>query len=162
MSETVRSADTKQVNLSMYTPHPPTHAYDDIIDLPHHVSPTRKRMSMRDRAAQFSPFAALTGYEAVIEETGRLTEVETELDESRKLVLNDHLQVLQDQISQHPEVTVSWFCPDNRKQGGTYQTYTGSLRRIDPLAGILRFDDHTTIPIDRITEIESPVLPIYI
>ncbi len=138
---------------------PYTHEYDDIITLPHHVSAVRKRMSMRERAAQFAPFSALTGYEAVIEETGRLTELQTELDESRKLVLDNRLQQLLRQIDIRPEVSITWFVPDPRKSGGAYQTHTGRLQKIDAFAGLLRFEDHTCIPIEQITEIDSPFLP---
>ena len=142
----------------MFNPYPPTHEYDDIIDLPHHVSPTRKRMSMRERAAQFSPFAALTGYEAVIEETARLTDVERELDESRKTVLDMQLQQLRSLLAHRPDATITWFCPDTRKSGGAYLTHSGRICKIDPLAGTIRFEDQTVVPIEQITEIDSPVL----
>jgi len=142
----------------MFDPYPPTHEYDDIIDLPHHVSPTRKRMSMRERAAQFSPFAALTGYEAVIEETARLTDVERELDESRKAVLDMQLQQLRSLLAHRPEAAITWFCPDTRKSGGAYLTHSGRICKIDPLAGTVCFEDHTVISIEQITEIDSPTL----
>ena len=142
----------------MYVPHPPTHAYDDIIDLPRPVSKLHKPRSMRNRAAQFSPFSALTGYEAVIEETGRLTEPETELDEQRKADLDTCLQLLLAHISERPQATITWFQPDARKSGGAYLTHRGSLYKIDPVAGLLFFEDHTVLSIGQITDIDSPLL----
>ncbi|MBR5284455.1 MAG: hypothetical protein IKU27_05355 [Clostridia bacterium] len=143
----------------MYVPHLPTHAYDDIIDLPRPVSRTHKPMSMHNRAAQFSPFSALTGYEAVIEETGRLTEPEVELDEQHKADLNDRLQMILHLLSSRPPITVTWFCPDERKSGGAYLTHTGILHKIDPYTHQLRFEDGTRISIDTITEIEMEDAP---
>lgn len=105
--------------------------YDDIIHLPHHVSKTRPQMSMMDRAAQFSPFAALTGYDAAIKETGRLTDEKIELGEETKAVLDRKQRYLSDMISVQPEITVTYFLPDERKSGGTYLSVTGKLKRID-------------------------------
>lgn len=93
--------------------------YDDIIHLPHHISKTRPQMSMMDRAAQFSPFAALTGYDAAIKETGRLTDEKIELGEETKAVLDRKQSYLSDMISVQPEITVTYFLPDERKSGGT-------------------------------------------
>ncbi len=138
----------------MYVPHPPTHAYDDIIDLPRPISRIHKPMSLHNRAAQFSPFSALTGYEAVIEETGRLTEPQAELDEQRKADLDSRLQLILHQLDQHPLVTITWFCPDDRKSGGAYLTHTGIPRRIDPYTHQLLFEDRISVPIDGIMEIE--------
>ena len=130
------------------------HRYDDIITLPHPISKKHPRMSIENRAAQFSPFSALTGYEAVIEETGRLTEPEVELDEQRKADLDNRLQLILHQLSNRPTITVTWFCPDERKSGGAYLTHTGILYRIDPYTQQLRFEDGTRVSIDTITEIE--------
>ena len=96
--------------------------YNDIIDLPHHISTTRPRMSMLDRAAQFSPFAALTGYDAAIKETGRLTGQRIELTEECRAVLDRKQQVLLENLAEHPEVSVTYFVPDERKSGGAYVT----------------------------------------
>ena len=92
--------------------------YDDIIDLPHHVSSTRPRMPMIDRAAQFQPFRALTGYEDAVRETARLTDRRIELTEEEKARLDAALQRLMDSISSRPQVSVTWFQPDKRKAGG--------------------------------------------
>ena len=94
--------------------------YEDIINLPHHVSATRPQMSMLDRAAQFSPFAALTGYDAAIKETGRLTDEKIEMDEEALNILNMKFQILVDSLDDEPEVTFTYFKPDERKAGGAY------------------------------------------
>ena len=141
----------------MTIPCTPSHLYDDIIQLPHPVFHDRKRMSMTERAAQFAPFAALTGYEAVIEETARLTEVETELDESRKLQLDECLQLLRAQINTCPEAVITWYRPDERKSGGSYLQHSGQLAKIDPHRRMVHYKDGTIIPIDQIREIESPL-----
>ena len=105
--------------------------YEDIINLPHHISKTRPQMSMIDRAAQFSPFAALTGYDAAIQETGRLTDEKIDLGEEAKTVLDRKQHYLSDIISVQPEITVTYFLPDERKSGGSYLSVTGKLKRID-------------------------------
>ena len=105
--------------------------YENIINLPHHVSKTRPQMTITDRAAQFSPFAALTGYDAAIEETGRITDSFIELDENRKSVLNEKLQLILKHIKEQPEVTLTYFQPDNRKTGGNYVDITGYVKKID-------------------------------
>ena len=94
-----------------------TNKYDDMIDLPHHVSKTHPPMDIMDRAAQFSPFAALTGYEAAAEETRRLTQPKIELDESEKELLDIRLHDLETQFSQRPEITITYFIPDTQKRG---------------------------------------------
>ena len=126
------------------------HPYDDIIALPHHVSAKRAGMTLTDRAAQFSPFAALTGYEAVIEETGRLTEVCTELTEGSKEELNRCLLVIQDRLEEQPPVSVTYFRPDDKKSGGAFLTVTGKVKKLDEYEGMLVFTDGQKIPIDRI------------
>ncbi len=107
--------------------------YADIIHLPHHKAPNRPHMSMYDRAAQFSPFAALTGFEGVIAETGRLTDRKIELSESEKVLLDQKLTLIDDVIQDkhHPEITVVYFVPDYLKDGGEYEEYTGKVRHID-------------------------------
>ena len=129
--------------------------YDDIIHLPHHVSKTRPQMSMMDRAAQFSPFAALTGYDAAIKETGRLTDEKIELGEETKAVLDRKQRYLSDMISVQPEITVTYFLPDERKSGGTYLSVTGKLKRIDQYARLMLLTDGKKIPLDDIMDIES-------
>lgn len=98
------------------------HKYDDIINLPHYTSSKRPRMAMIDRAAQFSPFAALTGYDAAVKETARLTEDRVELDEYQKSALNDRLQIVQERLSDTPVISITYFVPDERKSGGAYCT----------------------------------------
>ena len=127
--------------------------YDDIINLSHHTSPLRLRMSAHDRAAQFSPFAALTGYGSAITETGRLTDKKVELDEYSKTDLNEKLSKIQDQIDELPEVIITYFQLDKKKSGGTYITATGCLKKIDAYERTLIMQDDTKIPIDDIFEI---------
>ena len=109
--------------------------YADIIHLPHHKAENRPHMSMHDRAAQFSPFAALTGFEGVIAETGRLTDRKIELSESEKVLLDQKLTLIDDVIQDkhHPEITVVYFVPDYLKEGGEYEEYIGQVRQIDPI-----------------------------
>ena len=111
--------------------------YDDIIRLPHHVSATRPPMPRSDRAAQFMPFRALTGYEDVVHETARLTEERVELTEDEKALLDAKLQKLSDSLSSQPRITVTWFQPDKKKAGGAYVTTTGQLKKIDDHEGAL-------------------------
>ena len=108
--------------------------YDDILHLPHPTSKTHRRMSRQDRAAQFSPFAALTGYEAVVKETARLTEKRPVLTEDEVAELDARLRLA---MELDAEVTVTWFQPDKRKAGGAYVTTTGRLKKIDDLEGVL-------------------------
>ena len=107
-----------------------SHKYDDIINLPHHVSKTHPPMDMMERAAQFSPFAALTGYEAAAKETGRLTQPRIELDESEKEVLDQQLHKLEAAFPKTPSAAFTYFIPDVRKEGGTYRTVSGKIRKI--------------------------------
>lgn len=132
-----------------------THRYDDIIGLAHHVSATRPRMAMSDRAAQFSPFAALTGHDAAIRETGRLTHARIELDESQKTVLDEKLRLVFECIEERPEITVVFFQPDDRKSGGAYVSITGYVKKLDTHQQSLMMDDKTVIPLDQIYEIDG-------
>ena len=131
-----------------------TTAYDDIIDLPHHVSPTRRRMSASERAAQFAPFAALTGYDAAIEETARLTEDELAADEERTRELDAKLRLLQRLLPERPEITVTYFVPDERKAGGAYETVTGRLRAICVGERTILLEDGTEIAMERIESLD--------
>ena len=133
--------------------------YDDIIHLPRPVSKKRSPMSNFDRAAQFSPFAALTGYDAVIAETGRLTDMQIELDEGGKALLDEKLQIIREHLEEQPEVRLTVFCPDSRKSGGAYETITGNVKKIDPVARILVLTGGEVIPIDRIYGIECLAIP---
>ena len=129
--------------------------YDDIIDLPRPVSEKRARMPIADRAAQFSPFAALTGYDDVIQETARLTDFQIELDETEKIRLNETLQKISQNIGDRPQIRVTWFLQDERKQGGAYVSFTGKVKKIDIYREQLLFDDGTAIPIGLIYCIEE-------
>ena len=129
-------------------------AYDDIIHLPHPTSPRHPRMPMIDRAAQFSPFQALTGYGEAIQETARLTGEKVELTEDEKTVLDEKLRLLTDTGS---EAAFTYFQPDSRKSGGAYITILGKIKKLVLLEGRLVLSDGTAIPIDDILEIEDGV-----
>lgn len=132
-----------------------TESYDDIINLPHHVSSSRPHMSARDRAAQFSPFAALTGYDAAVKETARLTDERIELDEDTKAALNERLLMIQEQFDDQPQVSITYFQPDNRKNGGVYIVATGCVKRIDEYERTVVMKDCAKIPIDDIIKIDG-------
>lgn len=129
--------------------------YEDIIHLPHHVSVSHPPMPVRDRAAQFAPFAALTGYEAAIRETARLTEEKIELDESILAALDGKLQMLKEQMAFGPVITVTYFKPDRKKQGGAYTAVKGCVKKIDDYARVLVMEDGEKIPFDDIVGIEK-------
>ena len=132
--------------------------YQDIIDLPHHVSPKRQAMSLSDRAAQFAPFSALTGYDDVIIETGRLTDCEIDQIDDMRELLDLKQRYLAEIIESTPEITVTFFVDDTRKSGGAYRTVTGCLKRIEEHERVLLFTDGNRIPMDRILRIDSPIL----
>lgn len=132
-----------------------TNSYEDILHLPHHISPTRPQMSMENRAAQFSPFAALVGYDAAIDETARHTETQIVLSEDRKAELDLVMQQLLRQIDRKPEVAVRYFVPDERKAGGAYLCTIGRVKKIDFFTRVLFFTDGVQIPLDNIIELES-------
>ncbi len=132
--------------------------YDDIIQLPHHQSKTRKRMSVSDRAAQFAPFAALTGHDDAVKETARLTEGYVELDEYEQEELNRKLLYLQEHLDEKPRVTVTFFVPDAKKSGGAYRVFSGTVKKLLQFEGVLITDDETEIPIGEIVEIEGELL----
>ena len=131
--------------------------YDDIIHLPHHVSRNHPQMPMLDRAAQFAPFAALTGYEAAVGETARLTAERRELDAQEAEELNRQLSVLIARLPERPEVTVEYFVPDERKAGGAYVTVTGRVRHISVPEKTMVMEDGTVIPLDDVYQITSSV-----
>ena len=135
-----------------------THKYDDIIDLPYPLPglPTRPRMSIQDRAAQFAPFAALSGHGAAIRETARLTDQRIELEEDQLVVPHEQLQKIMDRVSEHPEVSVLYFKPDGKKDGGAYVTVTGKVKKIDEIERTIVFVDKTVIPIGDILDISYP------
>ena len=129
--------------------------YRDIINLPHHVSSKRPQMSMLDRAAQFSPFAALTGYDDAIHETARLTNDKVDLSEEEKETLDRKQQSLLERLGEHPALTVTYFIPDAKKSGGAYLTKIGNLKRIDEYERWMMLTDGTKIPLDDVADIES-------
>lgn len=131
--------------------------YDDIIHLPHHVSKRRKPMSMIDRAAQFSPFAALTGYDSAIQETGRLTDQWIDLAVDEKVSLNRKFQHLANFVAEQPEVTVTCFVPDERKSGGSYVRMTGRVKKIDTYEQAIVLEGGIIIPFNRIYAIDGAV-----
>lgn len=122
-----------------------THEYDDIISLPHPSSRNHPRMSMYQRAAQFAPFAALTGHNAAINETARLTDSQLELSEHERQLLDSKLTRLLSHLHEHPTITVTYFIPDPHKQGGSYTTFTGILHKWDEYKRELLFTDGTSI-----------------
>lgn len=134
--------------------------YDDIINLPHHTSASRPRMSVYDRAAQFYPFAALTGYDTAITETARLTDKKIELDEYKKADLSERLCMIQDLKDERSEVSITFFMPDKKKSGGEYITVTGCVKKIDEHERIVVMRDATKIPIEDILEIDGELFGI--
>ena len=130
------------------------HEYDDIINLPHHQSPTRPHMPNHDRAAQFSPFAALTGHEDAVRETARLTEGKIQLDEDAKIALDEKLRFLLESGGRQ-QASITYFEPDNKKAGGAYLSVTGIIKNINGLKRTVTMEDGTEIPIDDILDIRE-------
>ena len=130
------------------------HRYDDILELPHPVSSRHAPMSLTDRASQFSPFAALTGFGAAIDETGRLTDVRIEISEEERERLNRKLLNLNQLQNSCPEITVTYFLPDEKKEGGAYIRITGKLQKIDRLTQRIVLDDGRQIPMEDLVEID--------
>ena len=137
------------------------HKYDDIINLPHHVSSGHPQMSLLDRAAQFSPFAALTGHAAAIRETERLTEGWVELDEDRKALLDERLKMIREYLSgrkgeqNYPEITFTYFQPDEKKSGGVYINIHGRVKKVDEYNHQVILEDGSFLAIDRLFSIEG-------
>ena len=131
--------------------------YDDIINLPHHVSATRPQMPLLDRAAQFAPFAALTGYDAAIKETGRRTDEKIEMDEEALNILNMKFQLLVDNLHDEPEVSFTYFKPDERKAGGAYLEVTGTVKKVDDFERVITMQDGTKMLMDNILNIDGEI-----
>lgn len=131
--------------------------YRELLHLPHHRSQTHAPMPRRDRAAQFAPFAALTGYDSAIEEAGRLTEGKVELGEEALNALNRRYWLLVDALGGEPEVEITYFRPDDRKNGGAYLTVTGIVRKIDEYARLITMQDGTRIPMDDVLRISGGI-----
>ena len=132
-----------------------SHRYDDIIDLEHPTSRTHPRMSVQERAAQFAPFAALTGHSAAISETARLTEERPELEPDYQEQLDWQVQQIRTRLEEHPQVEITYFIPDERKAGGSLVTVNGVVIGIDAQGGILRFSEEREIPLQDIVEING-------
>ncbi len=127
--------------------------YDDLLDLPHHVSATHPQMSLLDRAAQFAPFKALTGYDDDVEETARLTESRAVLDEMRIEQLDARLQLIEEHIAESPEVSITYFLPDSSKSGGSYEVISCKVKKLDKVKRELILCDGRRIAIDDIVDI---------
>ena len=134
--------------------------YDDIINLPHYISKKHPQMSMEERAAQFAPFAALVGYEDAVEETARITTKRIELNEEEKNILDMKLQMLNEQmqVQIHPNITIMYFVPDLKKDGGKYIKISGIVKRIDEYKQLIILDDKTEISINEIISISGESL----
>ena len=128
--------------------------YSDILDHPHYQSKTRPHMSMQQRAAQFMPFAALSGFDEAVEEVFRTTDQRMELDEDELALLNDKLQYLYVTKSSHPQVSITYFVNDIAKEGGSYETITGTVKNIDSVFYAVVMDNDVIIPIKDIFAIE--------
>ena len=129
--------------------------YDDIINLPHHISKKHPQMSIEARAAQFAPYAALTGYEDVVKETARLTNERIELDEEVKQVINEKIQIIKTEIKNMPEVCFTYFIPDCKKQGGEYVKVIGKVRKIDEYNQKIILENNSEIPINELIDISE-------
>lgn len=152
MNATDRSADTGRKGEEMLNT---VNQYDDIINLGHYNSPTRPRMSRISRAAQFAPFAALTGYDAAVSETARLTMEKQELTEDERIMLSERLCILSEKEQERPVVQITYFRPDSRKSGGAYERISGAVRRVDEGEMKVIFTDGTRIEIADICGVEG-------
>ncbi|MGI6141895.1 MAG: hypothetical protein ACOYEH_09240 [Caldicoprobacterales bacterium] len=131
--------------------------YDDIINLPRHVSTKRPPMSNLDRAAQFAPFAALTGHEEAVKETARMTDRRLELGEHEKQALDQKLRIIVDQLEDFPQVSIKYFIPDSKKAGGQYVKVSGSVKKVDEYERLLIMSNDIKIPIEEIIEINGEI-----
>lgn len=138
-----------------------TGKYDDILRLPHHVSASRKPMAITARAAQFAPFAALSGYDAEVQEAGRLTDRPIEPDEYEKEALNARLQLLARHLREKWVVSLVFFQPDERKAGGAYVTRTGTVKKLYETERLLTLTDGTVIPLDDLIALEGEEFAAY-
>ena len=129
-------------------------SYEDIINLPHPVSKNHPQMPFRDRAAQFAPFAALTGHDAAIKETARLTDERLELSEEVIAQLNEKINIIRNNIGIEQNVLITYFVPDAKKTGGSYVTYSGIVKKIDEYEHTIIMTDQTVIPIEQISDIK--------
>ncbi|MBR3162777.1 MAG: hypothetical protein IKF17_01575 [Clostridia bacterium] len=131
--------------------------YTDIINMPHHISRKHPQMSLYARSAQFAPFAALTGYGEAVEETERVTDNKREIDEELKTELDRKIQWIKGQIKNKPKVTFTYFIPDRKKDGGSYQTITGVVEKIDEYNEKIILDNEKEIYIDEVIDINIEI-----
>lgn len=131
------------------------HRYDDILNTPWPQPGKRARMSVEDRAAQFAPFAALTGYDAVIQETARLTQGPVFLTEESQEALNRELNVIAQNLSRQPRVILTIYQEDGRKEGGAFQEIEGNVKKLDLYEGGLVLTDGREVPFFRILRIQQ-------
>jgi hypothetical protein len=129
------------------------HRYDDIINLAHPISSHRKHMSIINRCAQFSPFAAVSGFDVAIKEAARLTDHRIELDETAKSILDEKLRIVQEQLSKHQEVELVFYRPDELKAGGAYISVRGTVKKIEGYERVVVMQDGTRIEIEEIVDI---------
>ena len=129
--------------------------YEDIVNLPRHISKVHPQATMADRAARFSPFAAISGYEDMVKEAARVTEERIDITDATKELLNDKLNMIIEFLDEEPEVTITYFEPDKKKDGGAYISITGTVKRIDEYERIVLMSDDKKIRIDEIYAIES-------
>lgn len=128
--------------------------YGDIINLGHPTSKKHPRMPIRDRAAQFAPFAALVGYDDAVEETARVTDDMIEQSEEMKAVIDEKLRYLSERIGEMPTVIVTYFMPDKKKSGGEYKIFEGRVKRLDDYDAVMIFEDGKRISYDKIYSVE--------
>lgn len=134
-----------------------TETYDDIIHLPHHVSKRHPQMSLYNRAAQFAPFAALTGYEEAIIETARLTAPKVDMMEDNQQLLDRKLALLSHSLIEQPTVSITYFQPDKKKSGGQYLTITGVIKSIRDSERVILMADGKSVSIDTIISIDGDI-----
>ena len=135
--------------------------YDDIINLPHHISKKHPQMSLYARSAQFAPFAALTGYEEAVKETARETNERIDIEDELKSILDGKLQIILEQIKNHPEISITYFIADSKKNGGEYVTVTGLVKKVDLYNQYIDLIDYTEIPINEIIDISGDIFKVY-
>ncbi|MBR2704946.1 MAG: hypothetical protein IKE91_05705 [Clostridia bacterium] len=131
--------------------------YIDIINMPHHVSKNHPHMSKYERAAQFAPFAALSGYEDIIKEEGRLTDNRVEINEEAKFILDRKMQILMNAIDKRPFISITYFVPDEKKAGGEYVTIDENIKKIDVLKQIMVTEKDTIIPVNEIVDMQGEI-----
>ena len=131
--------------------------YNDIVNLPHHVSASRQPMSSADRAAQFAPFAALTGYEDAVAEAGRITGTQIELDEQQQVELNRRFNLLMTNITRLPEVEVEYFVPHMLKSVGEYVVYRGVIKKVSISDKRIIFQDDTVIQLNMVVALNGKI-----